>query len=446
MVFDAEYHRARIRELAQEPPDEPTHCELKQNLSYTSKAEKAELVKDIVSFSNTSLEYHGSYGYLIFGVSPDGNVLGLPDSLGGDPPSDIRNLLNRHLDRTVEFEFLSTHVGDCNQDKKVAAVIIPNSRRRPHVISRELQEQEGRKTKFLLREGDLWIRKAGGRQLATAEDMDNIYEAKLLSAARDASEPLKQRIEVLESELAELKSASPNLYLGVAMRGEREPLQEAPALTAKRALLTSSELAKLEAEFQWVRSKAELEQQQENFSVFGRLGTDPTSRDYMKYGQDLRYWLDNLDNFLIVDIALSNTGEVPAEDVYVEIEIPLELTAREELPTEKPERPASTLIRNMGSFPSRAIISKRNAPEDLIGPDINDERRLVTWEVARLYHGRPVNTDSDEEDVGGLLLGREPFERLMSDIGSVDLSYTIRAANLRQPVMGKIRLLPALTH
>ncbi len=47
MVADAEYHRKRVRELAQEPPDEPTSCELKRELAYATSAEKAELVKDV---------------------------------------------------------------------------------------------------------------------------------------------------------------------------------------------------------------------------------------------------------------------------------------------------------------------------------------------------------------------------------------------------------------
>lgn len=57
MYVDVEYHRKRVRELVLEPPDEPTHCELKRELAYESNEEKAELVKDVVAFSNAPLEH-----------------------------------------------------------------------------------------------------------------------------------------------------------------------------------------------------------------------------------------------------------------------------------------------------------------------------------------------------------------------------------------------------
>ncbi len=257
MVFDAEYHRKKVRELAQEPPDEPTYCELKRELIYATNVEKAELVEDIAAFANTPLEHYGGFGYLIFGVAQDGSIPGVAEPLGGDPPSEIRDLLNKYLERPVAFEFVTTHVEYGGRKKRLAAVVVPNSRRRPHVISRELQEQQGKKTKFLPRKGEVWVRKVGGRQLATAEDMDAMYEARLLSVARDVAEPLKQRIEALENELAGLRSGSPILSFGVALPGEREPAQEAPVRPADEVLFTPQELKELAAELAWAHKRAE---------------------------------------------------------------------------------------------------------------------------------------------------------------------------------------------
>lgn len=447
MVFDTEYHREKVRELAQEPPDEPTHCELKQEFACATKSEKSELVKDIASFANTPLEHHGGYGYLIFGVSQDGDIPGISESLGGDPPSEIRNLLNGYLERPVGFEFVTTHVEVNDQKRRLAAVIIPNSRCRPHVISKERQDQKDKKTKFLLRKGEVWLRKAGGRQLATAEDIDAMYEAKFLSTARDAAEPLERRIQALENELAELRSASPVPSLGIALPGEREPTQEASARPANEVLFTESEFEDLVAELDWAKKQAERERRQRGAGNMWNLPTSmdgsPSPQEYMEYRRNLEDWLYQLGDFVMVEIALSNTGEVPAENVYVEIEIPPELAARQELPGEKPERPTDTFVRNMKTLSPAYTLSKRNAPDDFLGPDFDHERRLATWEIGRLYHGRPVRTDSDEEYVNGLLLGRESFERLARERGFVDLTYMIRAANLRQPVEGKLRLLPA---
>ncbi len=245
MVVDAEYHRKKVRQLAQEPPDEPTHCKLKRELAYETKAEKAELVKDVVSFANAPLEHYGGFGYLIFGVAPDGSIPDVADPLPGDPSSEIRDLLNRHLERPVGFEFVTTRVEDGGQGKRLAAVVIPNSRRRPHVITRELHEQQGKKARSLLRKGEVWVGKAGQRLLATGEDVDAMYEAKLLGVARDAAEPLERRIDALEKELGALRAASPVPSFGAAsydeLTGELRPVAEAEILPAMGALFSEED-------------------------------------------------------------------------------------------------------------------------------------------------------------------------------------------------------------
>lgn len=446
-VFDAKYHRQRVRDLAQEPPDEPTYCELKRGFAYSTNAEKAELVKDIVSFANTPLEHYGGFGYLIFGVTQDGDIPGVEDPLPGDPPSEIRNLLNKYLERPVYFEFVTTHVGDDGGEKKrLAAVVVPNSRRRPHVISRELQEQQGKKAKFFLREREVWVRKAGGRDRATAEDIDAMYEARFLSAARDATEPLARRIEDLEGELVRFRSASPIPSFGVSLPGEREPVQEATVREAIQVLFTQEEVEELAAELGWAKERAQRAQRERNTGSIVRLSTQigrgPSPKEYAEYRENLRDWLNRLRDLVMVELMLSNTGEVQAEDVSVEIEIPPELTVHAELPQEKPERPVDPITLGMmpRSLSPKYTLSKQNAPEALLGPELDHDRRLAVWEIGRLYHGRPVRTDSDEEYVNGLLLDRISLEAMAGEERLVELRYTIRAANLRQPVEGALRL------
>ena len=85
--LDVERHREEIRRLVAEAPDEPTYCEFKEKLSYAAKKEKGELVKDVSSFANADLEALGGYGYIVFGVSNDGRVVGV-GNISGDPPSE----------------------------------------------------------------------------------------------------------------------------------------------------------------------------------------------------------------------------------------------------------------------------------------------------------------------------------------------------------------------
>ena len=72
-----------------EVPDEPTYCEFEEALSYGTPKNNGELVKDVPSFANTDLEALGGHGYIIFGVSNGGRVVGIANS-AGDPSSATR--------------------------------------------------------------------------------------------------------------------------------------------------------------------------------------------------------------------------------------------------------------------------------------------------------------------------------------------------------------------
>jgi hypothetical protein len=50
----------------------------------------------VSSFANTDLESFGGYGYIIFGVSNAGRVVGV-GGLTGDPLSDAREMSNNYL-------------------------------------------------------------------------------------------------------------------------------------------------------------------------------------------------------------------------------------------------------------------------------------------------------------------------------------------------------------
>jgi hypothetical protein len=60
--LDVDRQREEIRRLVAEAPDEPTYCELKDELSYATKKEKGALVKDVAAFANEDLESLSGYG------------------------------------------------------------------------------------------------------------------------------------------------------------------------------------------------------------------------------------------------------------------------------------------------------------------------------------------------------------------------------------------------
>jgi hypothetical protein len=63
-------------------------------------------------------------------------------NISGDPPSELRQIVNGHLDRPVNFEYITCEVDDkAGGKKRVAAIVVPDSRRRPHMASREIKER-----------------------------------------------------------------------------------------------------------------------------------------------------------------------------------------------------------------------------------------------------------------------------------------------------------------
>lgn len=443
--MDIGTYREEIRRLVAEAPDEPTYCEFKRELRYRTKREKAELVKDVSSFANVDLEALGGCGYLIFGVAPDGEPVGIGDLLG-DPPSELRRAVNESLSRSVLFEYLTCEV-DAGADgtKCVAAVVVPDSKRRPHVTSREVTEQQGKKTIFWLRAGEVWIRKTGGRELATAEDLDAMYEGKLRNLVEDRMRPIQERVERLERDLHEQKSVVPEIAFGLALPGSMELSPEGEPLPVLGNLVTPEWI---DREVEWARERALARRSEEGpLGPVLRATIGPTANDFEEYGRELETWRRELEDFLVVEFVIANTGRAPAEDVEVVVGIPAELRPKQELP-DTPYRPRDSILSTYGRGAAGALQflpSKQSSPDTLIGPEVNEfgtpEGAEAVWEVGKLYHDRPLFTHSDTEGVGGLLIYARGYEKLLPKAGgTVDLSYTVRAANVPDALNGVLTL------
>jgi Putative DNA-binding domain len=437
--MDVERHRERIRRLVTEAPDEPTYCEFKQKLSYSTKREKGELVKDVAAFANTDLESLGGYGYLVFGVSNDGRVVGV-EGLAGDPPSETRQIVNGRLDRPIVFEYLTCEVEvKVGCTKRIAAIVVPDSSRRPHVVSREIKEHTGNKDVYWLRKSEVWVRGTGGRHLATAEDLDTIYEGKLRRLVDDQVRPLRERIERLEEDLREHKSVLPQLGFGLVMNGAQPSLEGRPYPVLDNLVSVGG----VHKEIDWAKAKYAAVKGKEA-RQFGSRHLGPSSIDYADYIRSLESWLQKLKELLVVDLVLTNMGRVPAQDVQVVLDVPADLRPREVLPS-RPQRPRDFVLSSRTQPASRGVLSKQTSPDSLIGPKIYDTTGLgiaqAVWEVGKLYHDRPLFTRSNADEVGGLLISSEDYcERLSQVGGEVHLKYAVRAANVPETESGVLIL------
>ncbi len=173
-------------------------------------------------------------------------------------------------------------------------------------------------------------------------------------------------------------------------------------------------------------------------TFYQTVSTEPSPGDYAEYVEELDGWLRFVEGLVMVELAVDNTGEASAEDLEIALKPPRDLEFLTELP-DKPSFPQSVIARVY----ARPAIPSVPAADEVGGPYRNEHRMVLSWEVGKLYHGRPLATDSSPEYVNGLLLDREGFERVAaSNSGKVEIPYTIQAANLRRPVEGTLRLLP----
>lgn len=430
-------HREEIRRLVAEAPDEPTYCEFKRELGYRSKKEKGELVKDVSSFANIDLEALGGYGYLIFGVAPTGEVVGV-GNLPGDPPSELRRVINGHLDRPISFEYLTCEVDDGGSPggtERVAAIVVPDSTRRPHVASRNISEQRGKKTTLWLREGEVWVRKTGGRELAAAEDLDAMYEGKLRELVEEATRPLREAIARLERDVSDLRGTVPELAFGFATPGADGPVAEGSPVAVLSSVIGPESWDEAENLLRLAEARAN--------ESGRRIPGQVSPREYAEYAALSRRWMEEIRDLAVLQFTLTNTGESVAEDVEVVLEVPATLSPTEELP-EKPEVPTDSFSSAFRNVRTPHYASKQNSPDALIGPYVDEglgnSTASVRWEVGRLYHGRPLTSRSDEDDVEGLLVSAKACRRALEAEGEVRLTYTIHAANLRLPIKERLVL------
>jgi hypothetical protein len=353
-------HREQIRKLVAEPPDEPTYCEFKEKLSYANKKEKGELVKDVSSFANADLEAFGGYGYMIFGVSNDGRIVGIGD-VSGDPPSDARQIINDHLERAVIFEYVTCEVDDkAGGKKRVAAIVVPDSRRRPHVASKAITERLNNRDKFWLRKGEIWVRKAGGRELATAEDIDTMYEGKLRRLVDDQVRPLEQRVELIEQDLRERTRAIPKVGFGFSVPKSREPAQEIVPYPVLGNLVEGD---RVEEQIESARKRAvevaETPPLASKFMPVSPPVVGPTAEEYEGYAQSLHKWFIEVQDLYFVDFVFANTGGAPAEDMQVVMQMPAVLKPRNKLPVRPAEPSGDPYGRRTATLPLPRLVDRR---------------------------------------------------------------------------------------
>lgn len=142
---------------------ENEYCDIKEK--YYEKTKKYELVKDICAFLNNCVDIDK---YIIFGVEDNTwKIVGMQ----GQPKieiSNIQQLLNQYVEPSVMID-----VGEITVDEKTLGYIKirKDNFDRPYIIKKSASDNN----RFVIREGEIYIRKGATNFIANRKDLDNIY-------------------------------------------------------------------------------------------------------------------------------------------------------------------------------------------------------------------------------------------------------------------------------
>lgn len=153
--------------------EEDDCLDYKQTFNYEDDKAWFSLIKDVSAFANT----YG--GYLLFGVSDDGDLTGLNRQVEA-ALKDI-NLLHQKLNSYVEPEFSGLRSQSFRfEGKTIVVLFIPRSINRNHLIKRDAVLHKQSKTpKTVLYKGTLYIRRSGHNHLADSRDLDDLLERRI---------------------------------------------------------------------------------------------------------------------------------------------------------------------------------------------------------------------------------------------------------------------------
>lgn len=149
-----------------EYPEQPKF-DWKRELNLSNEITKSHFVKDIVSLANA----HGDEtGYILYGVdpnNPEDPFLGMASSYDD---ANLQELVNSKLEKRVTFLYHEVLQGS----KRIGVAIVLRSLSRPHIIRVDFG---------ILKEGQIPIRKGSSNQLASTDDlMQMFYDTKRVEA------------------------------------------------------------------------------------------------------------------------------------------------------------------------------------------------------------------------------------------------------------------------
>ena len=152
----------QIERLIQSGGESNTH-DYKINLSLDTTKENYEFLKAVAAFSNAA------GGYIVIGVTDSGEPCGLKSNLD---LADIHNVVEAFFGRPFDIEY-SEHI--LNDGKIYGLIYIPSVLDEVIVMPKDGNYLDGKKTKAVFLQGDVYFRRGSRSIKACSTDYDFIF-------------------------------------------------------------------------------------------------------------------------------------------------------------------------------------------------------------------------------------------------------------------------------
>ncbi|EMI55225.1 transcriptional regulator [Rhodopirellula sallentina SM41] len=356
-----------------------------------TEEEKSELLKDIIGFVNC---WRRGEAFILIGVQEvqggKSTIYGISDHLADH---SLQQFVNNLTNRPVQFGYEA-----CECDGKQLGVIRIEMQKRPVFLKRDYGK---------LKKGEVYVRRGSSTDLSKPADPDEI--------ALMGSGHLAERKEASVS--VEFANADVEQSLGIQMEWTAEYCE----------MPESDEIPLLDD-----RPPAVQLPGGRSFQMPSASPLDPMHRLNETFYHDLAYYEFIQRLVKEVRLVVTNTGDVPANDVRLEIVAPVghgfNLADASEIPDE-PERRKCLL-----SSPAMKNLHLRPALRHAgyVKIDKNDQHMKVEVDCGDLQPGRKVWTDTFHIGIG--------------NSGEIELKGRIFAANLAKPQEFSLKINADIQH
>lgn len=137
-------------------------------LQFYNKECKFEMIKDVLSFANNCANVDK---YIIFGFDNKNKVF---RDVKADEIEDISNYIQYLTEYCFPYINIMLKSFEYKSHKLAVLIIQSTNTDRPYMVRKELTKNN----KFLLRQGEIYIRKGANNFICTREDLDKIYDSR----------------------------------------------------------------------------------------------------------------------------------------------------------------------------------------------------------------------------------------------------------------------------